>query len=74
MVGYSDYCKCGRYSEDNKSTFWLFIKIIASVVGITKTLTVHWLFIKTIVSVVGMTKTITVPFGCLFTLLYLWSV
>jgi hypothetical protein len=53
---------------------WLFIKTIVSVFGITKTITVHLLFIKTIVSVVCMTKTITVPFGCLFTLLYLWSV
>jgi hypothetical protein len=47
----------------------MFIKTIARVVGITKTLTVHWLFIKTIVSVVGMTKTITVPSGCLLRLL-----
>ena len=47
---------------------------LVSVVGITKTLTVHWLFFKNIVSVVRMTKTITVLFGCLFTLLYLWSV
>ena len=42
---------------------------LVSVVGLTKTLTVHWLFIKTSVSVVSMTKTITVPFGCLLRLL-----
>jgi hypothetical protein len=60
LVGFSDYCKCGRYSEDNKSTFCLFIKIIASVAGITKTITVPFGCLLRLVSVVGIAKTLTV--------------
>jgi glutathionyl-hydroquinone reductase len=40
LVVYSDYCRCGRYSSDNYSNFWLFIKIIVSVVGIAQTITI----------------------------------
>ena len=74
MVGFSDYCKCGWYSEDYKSTFWLFIKPIASVVGITKTITVPFGCLLRLVSVVGITKTLTVPFGCFLRLLLVWLV
>ena len=56
-------------------TFWLFIKTIVNVVGMTKSVTVpchrffsFWQFIKTIVSVFCITKTITVTLGCLLRL------
>jgi hypothetical protein len=45
------------------------MKIIISVIGITKTLTVPFDFFHIIVSVVEVTKTITIPFGCLLRLL-----
>jgi hypothetical protein len=60
LVGFSDYCKCGRYSEDNKSTFCWFIKTIAIVAGITKTITVPFGCLLRLVSVVGITKILTV--------------
>jgi hypothetical protein len=60
LVVYSDYCKCGRYNKDNNCTFWLFIQIIVSVAGITKTITVPFGCLLRLVGVVGITKTLTV--------------